>query len=125
MTPLPADVTDADLVAFVDRWVALLEQGDYDAAFAWTDHLPQFGWTPAKLHEIISWCGPLDPNRRVTLAGDAPAPLVSRWPKTRADGFFGDVCYYLNIEGRSSDRVATFLLRASPGGVTVHFEGID
>ena len=38
MTSLPATATDADLIAFVDQWAALLEREDYEAAFALTDH---------------------------------------------------------------------------------------
>lgn len=124
MTPLPATVTDAELVAFIDRWVGLVEQGDYDAAFALTDHLPEFGWTPDTLRETIQWCGPFDPNRRVTLAaGPARRAEVNRSEPT-GDGFFGEVCYWLDIDGQPSDRAVTFLLKSSPHGVTVYFEGI-
>ena len=38
MTPFPASVTDAELIEFMDRWASLLEQGDYDAAFAFTEN---------------------------------------------------------------------------------------
>ena len=41
MVPLPATITDEELIAFVDRWAALLEQEDYEAACAFTDHIPE------------------------------------------------------------------------------------
>jgi hypothetical protein len=62
MTPLPAGVNDAELIALIDQWVSLLERGGYDAAFAVTDHLPEFGWTPDLVRETISWCGPTTPT---------------------------------------------------------------
>ena len=128
MTPLPAGVSDAELIRFIDGWVSLLEQEDYDAAFAYTDQLPQFGWTPALVRETINWCGPFDPRRRVTLDRSpdlaTERKAVYRSPEPSADGFFGEICYILEIDGQPSDRVATFLLKSSPEGVTVHFEGI-
>ena len=36
MAPLSATVTDAELLALVDRWAALLEREEYAAAFALT-----------------------------------------------------------------------------------------
>ena len=128
MQPLPTGATDAEVIARIDQWASLLERGDYEAAFALTDHLPEFGWTPELIRETVAWCGPYDPNRRVTLGCDPPAPdgrkAVDRWPEPTADGFCGGVCYYLDLDGRASDRVATFLLRDGPDGLTVHFEGI-
>jgi hypothetical protein len=128
MTPLPPTVSDDELLALIDRWASLLELGEYDAAFALTDHLPAFGWSPTLVRETISYCGPYNPDRRVTLGG-GPTPgaerkVVSRYREPTEDGYFGEICCYLNIDGEPSDRVATFLLRSSPRGVTVHFEGI-
>ena len=127
MTPLPISVSDEELIAFVDRWASLLEQGDYEAAFDLTEHLPQFGWTPDTLRETIQWCGPFDANRRVTLdtsAGSARRKTVSRSEAPTGDNFFGEICYWLNVDGQESDLAATFLLRSSSGGVIIYFEGI-
>jgi hypothetical protein len=49
---------------------------------------------------------------------------VYRWPEPGPDGSFGEICYHLNLDGRASDTVATFVLRTTHEGVTVHFEGI-
>ena len=129
MTPLPAGATDAEILSFLDRWAALLEQGDYDAAFAHTDHVPGLGWTPALIHETISWFGPFDPDRRVTVeCGPTTVTerrVVTRWPEPRPDGFFGDVWYGLNINGEATDLVATFALQSSADGVTVHLQDVN
>ena len=41
MISFPATVTDAELIAFLDRWAALLEGEDYQAAFAYAAHDPE------------------------------------------------------------------------------------
>lgn len=120
MEPLPAGASDADVVALIDRWVARLGHGDYAAAFALTDHLPEFGWTPDLLRDTVAWCGPHDTGRRVT----GGRTTVHRWAEPSADGFCGEACSRLAVEGGASEPVATFLLRASPAGLTVHFEGL-
>jgi hypothetical protein len=130
MTPFPASVTDAELIEFMDRWASLLEQGDYDAAFAFTDHIPACGMTAALIREIVNWSRyPFDPNRRVTLdcgrTFKTERKVVRRWPEPTDDGFFGEIWYSLNIDGEASDLVATFLLKSSLDGVSVHLQYIE
>jgi hypothetical protein len=128
MTPFPVTVTDQELIAFIDRWVSLLEQGDYEAAFQFTDHTPILGWTPTLIHEIVSWCGPFNPQRRFTLecapTTQTERKVVNRWPERTPDGVFGDICYRLNVDGKASDLVATFLLRDTGAGIAVLFQDI-
>lgn len=129
LTPLARNVTDAELIGLIDRWVSLLERADYEAAFALTDHLPELGWSPTQLREVIHWYGPHDPHRRVTLEC-APTDIterkvVSRWPEPMPNGFFGEIWYSLNIDGKASDLTASFTLRYTAEGVTVHLEDID
>ena len=132
MEPLPAAVTDAELIAFVDRWAALLEREDYEAAFAFTGHVPEMRWTPARLREAVKAysrsAGGADPAQKVTAEG-VPTDItltreVDRWP-TNAAGCWGEIWYDLNIDGKASDLTATFALKwADGGGVTVHLSDI-
>jgi hypothetical protein len=128
MTPLPLTATDAELLAYLDQWAALLERGDYDAAFAHTDHLPEFGWSAALIHETISWFGPHDPNRRVTVAGGPTTRtewrVVSRWPEP-VNGTVADVWYGLNVDGRATDLTAVFLVGSSPDGLRLYLQDIS
>lgn len=122
MAPLPATVTDAELIAFVDEWAALLEQEDYDAAFAFTDHVPAMGWTPELIRDAIKGYGDAAPGQRVTVRG-VPSDVtqskeVDRWPPNAHD-VFGEIWYDLNIDGRASDLTATFALQHVDGGVAV------
>ncbi len=128
MQPFPPTVSDDELIAYLDRWAALLERGDYDAAFAFTDHQPQLGWTPEQLRVSIDWYGPYDPNRRVTLDCEPTTKterkVVSYWPEPAGD-IVGEVRYGLNIEREASDLFATFLLRRTADGVTLCFQDVD
>jgi hypothetical protein len=127
MSPLPATVTDPELIAFVDRWATLLEREDYEAAFAFTDHIREMRWTPALVREVIKAYADADPDQRVTVDG-VPTDVcqrknVNRWP-TNAQGCFGEIWYDLNVDGKASDLTATFDLRWTEGGVTVHLNDI-
>jgi hypothetical protein len=127
MAPLPEGVTDADLIAFIDRWAALLEREDYDTAFALTGHIPEMRWTPALVRDVIKSYGEAQPDQRVTLEG-VPTDIsqrkrVDRRP-TNAHGCFGEIWYDLNIDGEASDPTATFALKGADGGVTVHLNDI-
>ena len=127
MSPLPTTVSDPELIAFVDRWATLLEQDDYEAAFAFTDHTPEMGWTPSLVREVIQCYGDANPHQRVTVAG-VPTDVtqrkkVLRWP-TNAHGYFGEIWYDLNIDGQASDLTATFDLKWAEHGVTVHLNDI-
>ena len=127
MTPLPLSVTDAELIAFIDRWAALLEREDYVTAFEFTDHVPEMRWTPELVREVLKSYGEARPDQRVTVDG-VPTDIsqrkrVDRWP-TNSNGCFGEIWYDLNIDGEASDLTATFELKWADGGVTVHLNDI-
>ena len=65
MAPFPDNVSNSEILAFVERWVALLEQEDYDAASALPDHhSAQVSWTPDAIRGAIQLHG-----QRVTQEG--------------------------------------------------------
>ena len=127
MAPLPAAVSGSDLIAFIDRWAALLEREDYEAAFAFTDHIPEMRWTPALIRSVIKGYGEARPGQKVTVDGIATdisqRKEVDRWP-TNAHGCFGEIWYDLNIDGQASDLTATFALAWADGGVVVKLNDI-
>ena len=127
MTPLSASISDAELIAFIDSWAALLEREDYAGAFAATDHIPEMKWTPSLIREVIKSYGDADPTPRVTVEG-VPTDITQRKRVDRSsikpNGCFGEVWYDLNIDGKASDLTATFELRIVDGGVTVHLNDI-
>jgi hypothetical protein len=125
MTPLPFSVTDDELISFLDHWVFLLEQEDYEAAFEFTDH-EDTGWDFDSIRDVIKSYGDADPNQRVTVQGtpNAQRKEIDRWPDTTPDGAFGHVWYDLNVDGKTSDLTATFFLKRKADGVTVSLEEI-
>jgi hypothetical protein len=121
MTPFPENVSDSELLAFVERWVALLDREDYEAASALPDHhSPQHIMTPDAIRDAVRLHG-----QRVTLEGgtdDTGPPMtrrVERWP-LRYDGSCGEIWYDLYIDGHYTDMTALFYLRPTDGGITVH-----
>jgi len=129
VTPLPENVTDEELIAFVDRWAALMEQEEYEAAYEFTEHMYEAGWDPEALREVVKSYDTADPNQRVTVAGgpgDRPQRKeVDRAPEPNPYGYSGEIWDDLNVDGKLSDLTATFALkRMSDGRVTVHLEEI-
>lgn len=124
---LPVDSTDADLLAFVDEWVVLLEREDYAAAFAHTDHEPGSSWTPELIREVIKRYGEPGIDNRVTLDG-RPTDISQRKSVTRGrlrdDGYFGYIWYDLNLNGLASDLTATFDLIRTGRGISVRLADI-
>jgi hypothetical protein len=127
MTPFPESVTDAELIAFIDRWAEMLEREDYHAAFAWTDHDPDARWTPELIRKVIKRHDQALPTQKVTLHGRATDVTqrkeVERWPNN-SFGCFGEIWYDLNIDGVVSDLTATFSVMLSAAGVTVELDAI-
>jgi len=127
MEPLPETATDADLIAFVDRWAALMEREDYAAAYAFTEHDPYQGWTPDLIRQVVKSYGDAREDQRVTVAG-IPSDItqrkaVSRWDENKY-GVVGEVWYDLNIDGVASDLTATFAIVRAPGGLVVRLSDI-
>ncbi len=114
MKHLPHNSTDDELIAYADRWAALMESEDYVAAFGFTAHIPEMKWTPQLIREAVKAYGDADPSQKVTLHGK-PTDItqrknVDRWPKN-SHGAVGELWYDLNIDGLASDLTATFVVR--------------
>src|SRR6267142_4796979 len=127
MSPLHKDVSDDELIAFVDEWAALLEREDYEGAFSFTDHITAMSWSATLIKEVIKSYGDADPDQKVTVQG-VPSGVtqrkhVKRWP-TNAHGCFGEIWYDLNINGKASDLTALFALKWVDDGVIVCLDDI-
>ena len=77
MKHLPPASPDKEILAFVDRWAALLEREDYEAAFAYTDHVPGSHWTPELIQEVVRAYGEPGSVNRVTVHG-RPTDIAQR-----------------------------------------------
>lgn len=122
MKALPFTISDEDLIAFVDQWAQLLEKEDYTAAFNFTDHESESGWTSETLREVIKGYGDANENQRVTVQGK-PTDIsqrknVTRWDEERLRGI-GDIWYDLNIDGFASDLTATFFIQKRTDGLVL------
>ena len=128
MQPLAESTTDAELIALIDEWVALLEREDYAAAIALTEQDPdQQNWTADGLREVIKSYGAATKRQRVTLTG-VPSDVeqrkeVDRW-KANARGEIGEIWYDLNIDGVVSDLTAIFRIVRVRGGVVVRLDDV-
>jgi hypothetical protein len=127
MSPLPQTATDADLIAFADRWAALMEGEDYEAAYAFTDHDPNQGWTPDLMRQVVKSYGDAREDQRVTVIG-VPSDVsqrkkVDHWEPNR-QGVIGEIWYDLNIDGVASDLTATFQIECVPEGIVVRLNDI-
>ncbi|AWM37552.1 hypothetical protein GobsT_44610 [Gemmata obscuriglobus] len=122
MSPLPEAATDAELVALVDRWVGLLEQGDYEAA---NELIPpdEGRWAPNRVRWAIEGSG-----GRATVAGESRGlpqrRVVDRWEAADGSDAVGEIWYDLNIDGVASDLTATFWLVRVQGGQVVRLKDI-
>jgi hypothetical protein len=124
---LPHDASDAAILALVDRWAALLEAGDYRAAFDATEHDAAMGWTPDLIRAVITQYGDAEPGQKVTVVGrptDITQRKVVRRFAPNKRGFVGHVWYDLNINGLASDLTATFVLRADIRGLILVLDDI-
>ena len=127
MELLPHNASDADLIAFADRWVMLLESEDYSTAYALTEHDPHMKWTPALLGEVIKAYGDAIPGQKVTLQGKSTDIMqrkkVYRWQRNAYDAV-GQIWYDLNIDGLASDLTATFTIIQRPDGLAIELDDI-
>lgn len=126
MRPLPSNISDDELISFIDQWVSLLEREDYEAAYQHTDRVLATHWTPDLIREVIKAYGDADPYQKVTLQG-TPTDItqhkeVDRWEGE--GGNVGEIWYDLNIDGKVSDLTATFELRRSDEGIAIHLKDI-
>ena len=127
MKPLSLNASDADLIAFADGWAELMEAEDYEAAFAYTEHTPEMGWTPVLIREVVKGYGDAEPNQKVTLFGK-PTDIVQRKNVRRHEpnrfNFIGEIWYDLNINGYASDLTATFDLKLTAEGILAYLNDI-
>lgn len=127
MELLPHNASDANLIAFADRWAMLMESEDYTAAYALTEHDPYMKWTPALLAEVVKAYGDARPSQKVTLHGK-PTDItqrkeVDRWERNAHDAI-GQIWYDLNIDGFASDLTATFTIIQRPAGLAIELNDI-
>jgi hypothetical protein len=127
MKPLPANASDADLIAFADRWADHMEEEDYEAAFLHTEHTPEMGWTPDLMRAVIKTYGDARPSQKVTLKGKptdiSQRKKVHRHPPNDFNSI-GWIWYDLNIDGYASDLTATFHFKMVPAGILVFLDDI-
>lgn len=127
MTPLPPTASDADLIAFIDQWAALLEREAYDEAFAFTDQEPGNGWSPDLMREFIEGYGEALPGQHVTLEGK-PTDISQRKSVAHvsngAANLHSEIWYDLNVDGFASDVTATFWVVAVPDGLVLRLDDI-
>jgi hypothetical protein len=127
MKPLPTSTSDEELLAFIDGWAMLMEREDYAAAFAYTDHIAEMGWTPALIREVVKAYGDGRPDQKVTVRG-VPSDVsqrkeVDRWERN-AYGEIGEIWYDLNIDGVASDLTATFRIIQDRDELTIRLNDI-
>jgi hypothetical protein len=93
-----------------------------------TDHWEHSALDAEMMRETIKYYNESDSETHVTVEGTPDphpqAKTIDRWPETVPDGRFGHVWYGLNINGKTSDLVATFFLHQSEEGVTLQLEEI-
>jgi hypothetical protein len=127
MELLPHNASDADLIAFADRWAMLMESEDYATAFAFTEQDPHMKWTPVLLGEVVKAYGDASPSQKVTLHGKPTDIMqrkrVYRWQRNACDAV-GQIWYDLNIDGFPSDLTATFTIIQRPNGLAVELDDI-
>ncbi len=127
MTFFSSTISDPEILAFVDAWAALLEAGDYQAAYDATAHSAEIHWTPELIQAVIEQYGAATPGQRVTVTG-APTDIhqrkeVDRW-SANPNGSVGEVWYDLNINGIVSDLTAIFALTQEASGIRISLNDI-
>ena len=123
--------TDAEIVAFVERWIDDLARGDFAAAYARTAHDPYYQWTPELIQTVIAGYGHTAPHpngtifrvtSRATASGQPHYHTVDR--KAVCPPAFAAVLHDLPLNGKWSDLTATFRIEPSERGSRVVLEEI-
>lgn len=127
MQTLPSASSDLEILAFVDRWAALLERENYQAAFEFTDHVAGSNWTADLIRDVIKAYGEPGSNNRVTVVG-RPTDIAQRKEVVRRHNeersYVGYVWYDLNLNGLASDLTATFDLIDTKHGLSIQLNDI-
>jgi len=124
---LPLDASDKDLIEFADRWAVLMEAENYEAAYAFTDHDPEMGWSPSLMKEVARSYGDARPGQKVTVER-TPTDIrqrkeVTRWPRN-SYGTVGEIWYDLSIDRLASDLTATFAVFETSEGLVLKLNDI-
>jgi hypothetical protein len=135
---LPETATDAEIIASIDAWAALMEAEDYETACSCCDSPPGGSWTPELLRHLIKrGVEDTHANRRVTLEG-VPYVFtiegrtevrhqrteVERWEAANDGGEVAEIWYDLNVDGILSFLTATFRLVQVPEGLALRLYDI-
>ena len=123
----PRLVSDEQILAFIDSWVSLLEQENYQAAYARTAHRADMDWSPELIRQTIKSYGQRLSSQKVTLDGrtaDVPQRKSVRHLRKPASKIVGNIWYDLNIDGVVSDLTATFYLQEVDDGLVVVLDNI-
>jgi hypothetical protein len=127
MTALPLSTTDDEIFALLDVWMELLRAKRYEEAFTYVDYYPGSGWTPDNIRAAVKGLGGKQRTQRLIIRGpssDSPQERrLFRW-KGHRDGYIGTVVYPLRLDGAAFKLNATFLLRSSEEGITLHLNDI-
>lgn len=121
---LALDATPTEILKTVEAWVKLLEQEDYQNAYAYTEHDEYYQWTPDLIKEVIYGYGlpELHPSGEIFKITDInQASTEHRKPSHEVNYYeeplpyeekeaeiIGQVWYDLPLNGEWSDLTATF-----------------
>lgn len=127
MKPLPKDTSDEALIKLIDEWAGLMEAEDYEAAFKFTEQVPEMKWTPELYRKVIKSYDESLSTQKVTVQGK-PTDItqrkeVDRW-EPNSLGEVGEIWYDLNIDGFVSDLTATFRICQVPEGIILRLNDI-
>ena len=116
---------DDEILAVVDAWLDDLAQGDYESAFARTEHDGYHGWSPELMQLVVAGYGlptphpsgevfsvssrqtaPGEPfNRTVDRSHVARDELAEVWHDLPLDGEWSDLTVTFSVERRSDHAV--------------------
>ena len=122
---LSSPPSEEEVLQLLDAWIDDLSRGDYECAFARTDHDPSYSWTPALLRRVVEGYGLPEPHpsgeifrvtSRFTATGTRSEhrvdwigkPPVLGWALSSIplNGEWSDLSVSCRIEQRGSSAVA-------------------
>lgn len=108
--------SNEELIAAVEKWIDLLAEGDYEAAFASTEHHPYYRWSPDLMRSVVAGYGLPEPHpsgevfavtARVPADGGPPDVEVLRSGVPLPA--IAEIWHALPLNGSWSDLTATFV----------------
>ncbi len=127
----PAEPSDQELIAFVEKWIDLLAARDYESAFHATWQDSYFQWSPSLLEAVINGYGLPEPRRdgaifsvsnRREAKGSSPEAAVEH--HDLSNGVWAEVRHDLPLNGEWSDLTATFHVLPAISGFAVVLQEI-